>query len=345
MKKTLLLFSIILLVSYANAQKLIAVQNAGTPNFYEDVNEAFDSAIEGDTLYFPGGSFNLDRTIDKTLHIIGVGHNPNSTSATGSTLFACENDNPQLTYETGGGGSVIGVAFSVCNASGNIVVNSDINGLVIDRVNLPIGFHCNSGVVNNLLMVRSIVNQLDIREKNGVLPSGLISNNIIKDRDNYLTNLQIEHNNFLFVGSPFVSFDNIIAYYCSISNNIFEWAAYSEYDADFCSFRNNFGFVQNGFVSQNHFSGNFTVSDLDFELIFINFSSIDEYDFDLNLIDNSPLLNSATDGGQIGIYGGRFPWKERSVPFNPHIVSKNISGSTDDNGNLPIQIEVQAQEN
>jgi hypothetical protein len=55
-------------------------------------------------------------------------------------------------------------------------------------------------------------------------------------------------------------------------------------------------------------------------------------------------LNAGTDGHDVGVYGGIFPWKDGSVPHNPHVIFKNISGYTDPNGNLQLNIKVKAQE-
>ena len=54
--------------------------------------------------------------------------------------------------------------------------------------------------------------------------------------------------------------------------------------------------------------------------------------------------NAGTDGTDLGIYGGSFPWKNGSLPPNPHIQTKNISSATDPIGNLNVNIKVKAQE-
>lgn len=349
----LLLFGLTSLYS----QSLIAVQNGNTPSFYEDANEAFDNAVEGDTLYFPGGSYSLNRTIDKTLHIIGTGHNPNSTTFTGTTIFSSETEGtPQLIYNTGGGGTVTGIAFTFhTNCSGgvscwNIRIDSDIDNLILDRNYLPKGIFCYQGIIKNVLLTRSILETFHIQEvnSNGVLPSGLITNNIISSRFNYAKNLVIENNFFIAAtgnGNP--NSPPLHAFNSLVQNNIFHrYAITSILTVSMnSSFRNNFGIPFNGVSGNNYGSGavNYVA---EFNQLFVNFTSnLQAYEFDLHLVDDSPLLTASNSGGQIGIYGGRFPWKDGSTPFNPHIVSKNISGTTDENGNLPVQIEVQAQDN
>ncbi|MEN9441961.1 MAG: hypothetical protein RLZ33_2038, partial [Bacteroidota bacterium] len=71
------IFSFILLNGYS--QQTFVRQN-GTSNVYYSISEVFSTAQPGDTIYLPGGAFNISTlTIDKKLHIFGVGHHPDST--------------------------------------------------------------------------------------------------------------------------------------------------------------------------------------------------------------------------------------------------------------------------
>lgn len=65
---------------------------------------------------------------------------------------------------------------------------------------------------------------------------------------------------------------------------------------------------------------------------------------DMTLIANSPALTAGENGTQVGVYGGLFPYKQGAVPGNPHIFQKNISASTNANGQLPVQINVRAED-
>ena len=76
------------------------------------------------------------------------------------------------------------------------------------------------------------------------------------------------------------------------------------------------------------------------------------YWIDLHVFHNNYRLkstslghNAGTDGTDIGIYGGVFPWKDGSMPSNPHIISKTIPGTTDASGNLNVNIKVEAEKN
>jgi len=66
---------------------------------------------------------------------------------------------------------------------------------------------------------------------------------------------------------------------------------------------------------------------------------------EMHLVPTSPGLTASETGGQVGVYGGLFPYKEGAVPGNPHIYQKTISASTNANGQLPVQIKVRAENN
>lgn len=90
MKNLFLIFSLFMLVSYTYAQKTISVLSGTTWTFYEDFSTALRQAPSGATIYLPGGiinSFSGYDTIKKTLIIIGVGHFPDSTTATLPTII------------------------------------------------------------------------------------------------------------------------------------------------------------------------------------------------------------------------------------------------------------------
>lgn len=80
--------------------------------------------------------------------------------------------------------------------------------------------------------------------------------------------------------------------------------------------------------------------------VFINsIGTAFNFNSDYHLKPNSPGKNAGTDGSDIGIYGGSYPWKEGGIPFNPHFQYKKINGTTNQNGSLPVIIKVKAQDN
>jgi len=111
----------------------------------------------------------------------------------------------------------------------------------------------------------------------------------------------------------------------------------------FNSFKNNLFFRTTNLGSSNFGIGNLVNQPQ--SSVFINQTgNTFDYAHDYHINPDSPAKNTGTDGTDIGIYGGPFPWKEGSVPFNPHIQSLIIDSKTDKDGNLNVKIKVQAQE-
>lgn len=77
--------------------------------------------------------------------------------------------------------------------------------------------------------------------------------------------------------------------------------------------------------------------------VFINQSgNIFDYNQDYHLVDPATYLG--IDNTEVGIYGGMYPIKDGAVPQNPHIQTKSVAPITDVNGDLQIEIQVEAQE-
>jgi len=145
---------------------------------------------------------------------------------------------------------------------------------------------------------------------------GILRNNIFNNRSNYVNTLSVS--------------------YGTIENNLFYL---SNTYAQNSIFRNNVGIGYNGSdVSGNQGVGNVWASE-PFDSLFVNTANQD-----FHLRANSPYHNAGTDGTDIGIYGGAFPWKEGSIPFNPHFQQVQIAPKTDNQGNLNVNIRVKAQD-
>ena len=146
MKKFIIfLLALVAATGSSFGQKLIAVQNENNASFYRTVDEAIENAVSGDYLYLPGGSFTISKPINKTLHIYGVGHNPDSCAATGITHLSGEiNISGESDY-----GSLNGLLIS-----GNINFMTDLSEIdnkyfAIERCNIQgsIGFNAHSSEI------------------------------------------------------------------------------------------------------------------------------------------------------------------------------------------------------
>ena len=65
--------------------------------------------------------------------------------------------------------------------------------------------------------------------------------------------------------------------------------------------------------------------------------------FKLQLKNTSLGHNAGDDGTDVGIFGGTSPWKAGAIPSNPHIYYKLINGTTNTNGDLPVNIKARGE--
>jgi len=335
--KTFLISTILLLAIslYSTAQNLITVQNGSKVQFYTSLDSAYVHSADGDTLYLPGGSYSPPAEINKSIHIIGVGHNPDSTSATNFTLI-----NGSIDLRQGASnGSLTGVYLT-----GNILLTDTIYNYSVERCNvgdlsLTTFTHNNSFVENvirtgvyggnssNNLFFNNIFNShatLSYTNTFGGFNAGTeFKNNIIFgpiSQNSYSIIGTIFENN-IFIGGDFYYPTN-----CVFSNNLVDSTGYIRWDAYGNTHDSNLINQGVGSIFVKYTGGG-------------SFKYTDNY----HLKSGSPGKNAGKDGTDIGIYGGVFPWKEGSVPFNPHIISSTIANKTNSDGTLHVSIKVEAQ--
>ena len=331
MKKPILLLLAVLCFSFSSviAQNLITLQHNGVSTFYTTIPEAVAAAVGGDTVYLPGGSF-PGFNIDKKLTIIGVGYHPDSTVATGITLIS-----GTINFSNGDCDGSILTGLRVNSDIRNIYINNDVQIL-----RCFVDSSINGGYSENWTISECVFYSVD-----NILNS-LIRNNLIHSRVNPAQNCQINNNVFLGTYPQNQVEVPIMGSFCTVKNNVFRQFGYSLTSNSL--FDNNIWY--SGSLPEGIFgSGN--IGDLDFDALFSNFyytSYTDNpnnlYQFDFHLV-NAAYNTGGTDGTPIGIYGGMFPWKDGSIPFNPQIIHKSIGNTTDADGNLQINIHVKAQEN
>ncbi|HOU95281.1 MAG TPA: hypothetical protein PLN06_01465 [Bacteroidales bacterium] len=334
MKKTLFIAVAIALSITINAQKA-ALHSPTNVQLFTGVNafiNAYSASVSGDTIYLSGGSFAVPATIDKKLLIFGAGHYPDSTVVTGRTVL-------QSTLNLGENAD--GFHLEGIEINGDLIFTNDkdINNVTVKYCKINnVKIDGTTNPSTNLLFIRNVVNSFMLRNAIYVL----ISNNII--------------------GSISESYGN------TISNNIYLSSVYGGYGWYYLFGRDNNTIINNIFLetygtgvsgSGNIFrnnlfvtstpeygtspteSGNYTgVLQAD---IFVNQTGQTfNYTHDYHL--KNPGIYIGTDGTQVGIYGGTYPYKDGGVPSNPHIRFENIAPTTN-NGILNVEIKVSAQDN
>lgn len=325
------------------AQPHFVVQN-GTTKVFNNINTAIEAANSGDTLYVPGGGFSISAAVDKTLHWIGVGHYPDSTTATGPTKIVTA-----VTFT----GNCDNSSFEGIDFTSEIYMGSDGNEL------------------ENLVMKRCRVRgTLNLRAVSGGNPNinAQISESVIYNLNgNNASNCKVEKciinywiNNFQ---QSLFSFNNLNlnnptgwyggntntvngCYNCQFRNNIFAYE-YALSGVENCEFSYNMyagGLPFDPVNSTN--SGTNNVINVGSDNIYTTITtSIPDFQYadNFHLKPGCQGIGAADDGTDIGVYGSSLPYKEGAVPSYPHIQSAKVNSQAVD-GKLGVKITVAAQE-
>lgn len=335
--KTKLFFSTLFTLIIWNVQAqmgVIALHKVGEVQYFstsDAFNLAYTAAVDGDTLYLPGGSFTPPSVIRKNLKIFGVGHYPDSTAATNATII---NSHLVIGHEADGlhieGLKVMAsIAFEANAASG-------INNVVVRRCYMQNLTGSGTVIHNNNLFSENVI--LNISDQSAIQASGFYSN-IIENRIYNVYNNVFENNDFIFhAAQGYVSINN--AQSSVFNNNIFENYGVANGNAN--SFSNN---LIGG--NTNLSLGTNAVTNNNYRIDTEN-TYVSETNNTFEYTDNFHLTSTALsvfgdDGSQVGIYGGIFPYKEGAVPITPHISVKNIANTSNNQGKIEVEIEVHSQ--
>ncbi len=321
--RTYFLFFGILCGIVVSAQKAVVLQHNGMATVFTSpasMVDAYNAAVDGDTIYLPGGVFPA-LTLSKRLSIFGAGHYPDSTKATGVTTIS-----GPLTFSTGSSKSFI-AGLNITGVLG-FEHNLKIDSVVIMRCYAG-GLHANSGDAatncKGILAYQNVLGSVYVSHTYGIR----IFNNIISEA------------RYSGAGNPWFR-NNKISTLRDYNNALFENNTIQEFSwgIDFNTFRNNvIAFVPG--TDNNTWIGNY--NSVDFSNLFVKQTLWFDYGDDYHL--KTPSAYTGTDATQAGIYGGYYPYKPGAVPPNPHIQTATIPLQTNISGQLNIQVKVAAQNN
>lgn len=316
------------------AQSTIAVEHEGYSTFYTDFINAMNSAQNGDVIYLPGGTvFNNDYYLSKSVHLVGTGVLLDSSLATGITFF-----NGSLFIDsTAHTGSIEGIYF---NGSLNLGAENSLNNFSIRRCNIGGNIY----VMSNCLSI--VISECYFNDFNGSqhdFLNSLIEKCVVSGRINSFEGSSTIFTNCVFIytysGGGFHVFQSDVKN-TTVKNSVFPHDACPMYFSPCssscfsgCVFNNNLINNSGLCINSNIIQANNIATT---GPIFITNS----YRLDPSCLG----INAGTDGTDVGIYGTMQPFKDGMLPYNPHIQFKSISSSTDQNGNLPINIKVAAQD-
>jgi len=339
---TTLVLSFFALTSFA--QQNVILQSNGETTIFSSSDafvDAYNAAENGDIIYLPGLQYSSPSNIEKSITVYGTGYHPDHTEATGRTRIS------GLRFRDGSSGS----HFE------GIYVSSDIEfaGVLIENITLK-RLHVNGDIEFNRISSdpcnecnNITINECVFDEFNGrysdITNLNLLNN--VTQKITYIDNSNDGITNVALIANNLIIRDNYEAlrytYNSLIENNIFIryglWGSlFSHYHGN--NFKNNVLSENPTANEQNTWIDNYV--NVDEEVLFIEFSESYSYESNYHLQD--PASYQGTTGNQVGIFGGLNPFKENTRPSNPQILSKDIQNSTNEDGNLGVEIEVEAQE-
>ncbi len=334
MKNSFILLLSCFIIGSGFAQKRVALHSNGNTTIYsgsQPFTDAYNDAVDGDTLYLPGGQFAGPNSYNKRLVIFGTGFRTDSSQVTGKTTI------PSFTLQVGAdnfhleGVEVSGnisfssnakidsVQFRRIKVNGSITIggtNQDCEGIrihecvILGTASLS---NTSSPEITNSIM-RFIAN----------IENGYIANNIITTSGNVTTRLINNINQSLFENNYLANL---------YTNNYFMQNSSGN------SFVNNAINFDPTAGATNNWSNNYTgiaPADLFIDYIYL-------FDEAANYGLQDPINYPGTTGNEIGLYGGYQPAKAGSIPANPHYQFKNIASQTNQNGELEVEITIEAQ--
>lgn len=336
---------ILLLGNFSFAQQapfMVCNASGNTCAPYLDLTTAYNAAAAGDYIYLPAGDFSLGVQISKEIHFVGAGFDTNASITTGTTRISGD-----IIMDSSANGS----SFEGFYLTGDFKNYGYLNAITFSYMNFNRTRPTNEGYAwtwSNCFIKNCVIREYLYL---GSSPSGFGENNTIM---NSMIN-SIHNLNHSVIKNCIIS-KYSTADYCFynikntvIKNNVIGGQGFSP-DATNTSenvtFLNNAtvatsGQLANGKPFCTEFNTIYSISVAD---TFIN-SNTFIYDptLDFHIKPTSAAHNAGDNGLDIGIYGGSTPWKDGSIPSNPHIFFKSIGSTTDGSGNLPVQIKVSAQ--
>lgn len=317
------------------AQQVITVSNrAGENAMFNSVQAAIDAAAPGDSILISGSDINYGSiTVNKRLHILGPGYNPDKDFPTRAQL-----------------GSIS------INADAS---NSSFSGLVFssfDDSQWASGIRIRGCQFSSL---QAGSNFTSLVSKEWLIENNIIQSSVSGYGSTYGDHEFIFRNNIFF--SSLNSFSSSI-----ITNNLFVASGQAFSAINLCLITNNIFYGKNPAGATNSvFSNNITFSTGSDNLPYasntgltnligenpqfvdapepFNISSWNfNFAWNFSLANSSPGKNAGSDGSDIGLFGG-FGYNPSGAPALPVVTTFSIINAViNPNGKLNIQVEGRA---
>jgi hypothetical protein len=355
MKKRIFLFvTFVFLAFVTNATVITVNNNTDGGAQYSALQTAIDAANPGDTILVSGSITSYGNiTIDRQLVLIGAGYNNpfGQSSSIGSLDFQHFSDAVFCNNSSIQGFIISSIGFSKSPDYQNKTYEN-ITILRCDISNISIWGTRNAiTTLNNVIYINCLVKNtiglcnydggsgmninssfVNWKFKNCIMDNVTFTLESVSYSNNYsVTNWGITIENSVFINKSTNIFDRIGD--ITLNNNIFYSA--EPHGATGAVYNNNITYicVDNTIPgSSNVGSGNI----IDQNPLFENYPHLGgafSYDYDFDLQAGSPAIDAGTDGSDIGISGGSFPFE---VGANPSIPQMTEITFPDNQSSVPL---------
>ncbi len=334
MKKFFVFITVMIITVMANATIINVDNSPNRPSGYQsNLQVAINNASVGDTLYvYPSNTTYGTIYLKKRLYLFGAGYKGNTGSE--SQIHYLHLDTATSPASNPSGSTIQGFKISKVYCDKPNIVNIVFAGNYFSSyVNLST--NCSAWLFTN----NYFGNYITINNNNNIIISNNIFNNTYGIINSNSSSVFISHNLFM----KWIYFSS--TYNATISDNIFV-----------CNGATNISLMaHNNFINNiswrstltpyalppegNSGSGNFSNQDPLFETA--TSSGNFEYTKDYHLKTTSPGTNAATDGSNIGPYGGSSPFVWGGAFTIPKITLTNITNPVI-NQSTPINVNVKA---
>lgn len=317
------------------AQNIAVVSPSLSTAVYQTLDDAITNAAPGSTIYLPGGGFVIsdNTTIDKKLTIMGVSHRGDADNVDGATIII-----GRLNFLGNSSGSaVVGVYVS-----GNIDVGDE--SAAVENFTLK---YCNvnSIQVHNSGCLGMVVNQCYLRKTSQFSNVDVHLNNCVVHSLKDINGGTINHNvvtSYYYVNGGWVFYPSLgNVSNSTITNNIMlkDKQPESGHFGDNC-------YISNNCIGTNSWGENPVVAPEGTNL----WDDVFEKPNGCNVAISSDYhviaswaKGAASDGTDIGIYGGSGFSEETSLAPIPRIVSKSVTEQSDASGRLTVTVTVKSK--
>lgn len=353
MKTKLLYLVLFLLPIISIAQEVHTVDNRiGTTALFNNVQDAIDAAAEGDYIYIHPSETNYGNiSIRKTLHIRGLGHNPELNGGEHAKLSNISLDIDSVAGTSGSDSTISGIETATISVSAaNTIsdlqisncyitirldlinsVNTLVNGNIIDNSEIRFGpIQSGNIITNNIFNWTNVSSSVNLI--NGMNDTNIFSNNVvlIKDTSNIFrnSNLPVVKNCLFLFADDANSPTSVILENSTIYFQNCLTFSYGGQTIDTLNGINNLDNV------------NPQLEDLGTPE-----DPLFSYDKNYAISVGSPAQNAGEDGTDLGIFGASFNFIMRGYPFDlPYPTSINIANPIIQAG-ATMQVELTAEGN